>query len=239
MGWSYTFWIDSFYPKSTKSAQFLTEYAKHFDTVEVDATFYRNPSKDTLLKWRAQTPEQFLFSAKFPRRITHQKMLVDCEEETRCFLQNMTILEDNLGPLLLQLPPQFKPERLNILKDFLATLPSDRRFAVEVRSKRLLQDRLHSILRQNNIALAVTDRLFTPKTVKLTADFAYMRWEGDRTAVNGTLGKVEVDRTDDIKAWADTVKSVSNKGTEVFGYFSKYFSGHPPTDVRTFFEQLE
>jgi uncharacterized protein YecE (DUF72 family) len=165
-------------------------------------------------------------------------MLVDCDDETHYFLQNMTILEDKLGPLLLQFPPQFKPERLNVLKDFLTALPSDRRFAVEVRSRRFLQDRLHSILRENNIALAITDRLFIPETFKLTADFTYVRWEGDRTTVNGTLGRVEVDRTGDIKAWADTVKSVINEGTEVFGYFSKYFSGHPPTDVSTFLGQF-
>ena len=80
MGWSYNFWTGNFYPKDLAPENFLSEYAKHFDTVEVDNTFYRIPSKDTVEKWRDQTPPNFLFSAKFPRRITHEKMLRDCEE---------------------------------------------------------------------------------------------------------------------------------------------------------------
>ena len=112
MGWSYDFWTGNFYPEDTKPDSFLSEYAKHFHTVEVDNTFYRIPNKDTVIKWREQTPPDFLFSAKFPRRITHEKMLRDCEDSAKFFLERISLLEDKLGPLLLQFPYAFKLEHI-------------------------------------------------------------------------------------------------------------------------------
>lgn len=83
MGWSYTFWLGKLYPKECKPEQFLSQYSKHFDTVEVNSTFYRIPYKSTVTKWRDQTPAEFIFSAKFPRVITHEKMLRNCEKRVR------------------------------------------------------------------------------------------------------------------------------------------------------------
>ncbi len=83
MGWSYPFWVENFYPKGAKSSEYLTEYSKHFDTVEIDSTFYRIPSKISFEKWRDQTPVGFLFSAKFPQIITHNKMLKRLRERVR------------------------------------------------------------------------------------------------------------------------------------------------------------
>jgi len=238
MGWSYGFWVGNFYPQGTRPDEYLTEYGKHFDTVEVDMTFYRNPSKSALLKWKEQTPEGFLFSAKFPRGITHVKMLRDCERETEYFLENISTLGEKLGPLLLQFPTQFTAENLNLLQDFLATLPSKMRFAVEVRNKNMLQERLYSILSNDNVSLTITDRLFAPEAIRMTTDFVYMRWEGDRTKVNGTLGRIETEKTSDIQAWASAIKDTLESPAKLFGYFSKYYSGHPPTDVETLLKYL-
>ena len=135
IGWSYTFWKGKFYPEKLPSTKFLAYYAEHFNSVEVDATFYRIPNEKTVLNWKEQTPSGFVFSLKFPQIITHVKMLRDCQRETDVFLERAALLEDKLGVLLLQFPPAFGNEQLSALSDFLCDLPKDHRYAVEVRSK--------------------------------------------------------------------------------------------------------
>ncbi|MGB8779832.1 MAG: DUF72 domain-containing protein [Candidatus Bathyarchaeia archaeon] len=236
MGWSYGFWVGDFYPRGLRPSEFLAEYSKHFGTVEVNNTFYRVPSESTLLKWREQTPKDFLFSAKFPQVITHRKMLKDCEPETQFFIERISVLQEKVGPLLMQFPPLFGPKEAALLGNFLTRLPRKFRYAVEVRNKKLLGDKLYSLLKENGVALAINPLM--PETEQITADFAYIRWEGDRRKVNGTLGKAEVDRTDDIKKWAAKISKFLVETEEVFGYFSKYYSGHPPTDARQLVESL-
>jgi uncharacterized protein YecE (DUF72 family) len=96
-----------------------------------------------------------------------------------------------------------------------------------------------SVLRENNVALTLTPILPVSEKEQPTADFAYIRWEGNRRIVNGTLGKVEVDRTNDTHGWANSIVELLEKTTQVFGYFSKYYSGHPPTDVKMLLESLK
>ena len=238
MGWSYDFWRGSFYPKDSAPDSFLSEYAKQFHTVEVDNTFYRIPSKGTVENWRDQTPAGFVFSLKFPRRITHEKMLKDCEEITKVFLERASLLGDKLGPLLLQFPYAFKPEHLGLLRAFLAALPKTHRFVVEVRNRKLLQEELYSMLRENRAALAMVEQPFMPTTDVVTSDFTYIRLEGDRRKVNGTLGKPELDRTADITAWAEKIKKFMDLSTDVYVYLSKFYSGYPPADARRLTELL-
>jgi len=231
MGWSYNFWTGNLYPKDLAPENFLSEYAKHFDTVEVDNTFYRIPSKDVVEKWRDQTPPNFLFSAKFPRRITHERMLRDCEEIVKVFLERISLLHDKLGPLLLQFPYAFKPEQARLLGDFLSGLPKTHHYVVEFRNRKLLQEEFYSPLKENGTALALVEQPFMPLTEVMTSDFTYIRLEGDRRKVTGTLGKVEIDKTDSIRSWAEKIKKFSEVSTDVFVYFSKYYSGYPPADV--------
>ena len=110
MGWSYGFWKGTFYPEKLPSKEFLGYYARQFGTVEVDSTFYRIPRTQTVTDWKTQTPEDFVFSLKFPQVITHIKMLEDCQEETNVFLEHASLLKEKLGVLLLQFPYAFKPE---------------------------------------------------------------------------------------------------------------------------------
>lgn len=230
MGWSYEFWIGKFYPENSKTL--LTEYAKNFDTVEIDNTFYRIPSRDNVMNWKEETPDEFIFTAKFPRKITHIKMLQDCQEELEVFIEHMTLMGNKLGPLLIQLPPGFTPEKSGVLKDFLAGLPAKYRFALEVRNKKWLDQKFYDMLRDNKVALTLLDHPWMPEMNTITADFTYIRWVGDRKKVKGTLGKVEKDRSDVIKDWAVKIKSFLDNSIEVFGYFSKSYSGYPPGDVR-------
>lgn len=238
MGWSYDFWVGNFYPTGIDKTQYLTEYARHFDSVEVDSTFYRIPSEKIVKRWFDQTPLGFLFSAKFPRIITHRKMLVDCERETNGFLKSLSGLGDKLGPLLLQFPLTFSMKRIRLLEDFLMSVPTEYRIAVEVRNKDFLNEELFSLLRRRSAAFVWSDSEVMPEVETVTADFVYVRWEGDRRKVNGLLGRVETQRSNDIKAWAHKIKQLVNESVNVFGYFSKYYSGHPPTDAKQLLELI-
>ena len=231
IGWSYNFWRGKFYPNKIVSKDYLPYYAQQFNTVEVDSTFYRIPTQQTVENWRAQTPEGFLFSLKFPQIITHVKALRDCWGETEVFLARAGLLGDKLGALLLQFPPSFTVKHLSDLEDYLHMLPLGHRYVVEVRNKSLLTPDFYAVLRENQVALAWADSPLMTEIVEVTADFLYVRWEGDRKVVSGTLGKMEVDRSEDLKVWAEKLKLYLHEDIDVFGYFGKYFSGYPPCDI--------
>jgi uncharacterized protein YecE (DUF72 family) len=231
MGWSYNFWKGKFYPENLSSEEFLAYYAQRFSTVEVDSTFYRIPRAQTIIDWKEQTPESFQFSLKFPQVITHVKMLKNCADDTKVFLERVSRLEEKLGVLLLQFPSMFRQQHVPLLQEYLKTLPITHRYAVEVRNKTLLNDDFYALLRSHNVALAWADSSTMPLIDEVTAGFIYVRFEGDRKTVNGTLGMVEFERTQSIKAWAERLIPFLDKRKEVFAYFSKYYSGSPTKDV--------
>jgi uncharacterized protein YecE (DUF72 family) len=231
IGFSYSFWRGKFYHSKTVPKDYLAYYASQFNTVEVDSTFYRIPTEQTVINWKKQVPENFLFSFKFPQVITHIKMLKDCQYETSVFLDRVNLLDDKIGALLLQFPPNFGVEHLPDLREFLQKLPKSHRYAVEIRNKSGLNQTLYSVLKANNVALAWADSPLMEEICEVTADFIYVRWEGDRKKVNGTLGKIEADRTRDLKLVAEKIKPFLNKQAPVFGYFGKYYSGYPPSDI--------
>jgi uncharacterized protein YecE (DUF72 family) len=165
-------------------------------------------------------------------------MLDKCEEEVQTFIERMRQLEGKLGPLLLQFPPKFGAKNISLLKDFIPSLPKGLRYAVEVRNKGLLGDKLYSLLRENGIALTLLESPIMPPIEEVTTSFAYIRWEGDRKRLNGTLGRVEVDRREDIQKWAKRIRGLLDNSIEVYGYFSKFFSGHPPSDSKELLKLL-
>ncbi len=238
MGWSYDFWRGTFYPTKLMQKDLLNYYAKQLNTVEVDGTFYRIPSAKTVMDWKKSTGSDFIFSLKFPRVITHVKMLRDCNEEVGYFLNRVGLLEKKLGPLLLQFPPAFGWDNLSILQKFLEELPTKNRYVVEVRNKTLLNADFFSILRRNKTGLAWVESPLMPANDTLNSDFLYVRWEGDRKKVKGTLGKREVDRRSELDWWAKRLEPFLKNNFKIFGYFSKYFSGDAPADALEFLELL-
>src|ERR1039457_4909851 len=137
-------WEGSFYPEGTKPADYLSYYATRFNSVEIDSTFYRTPAEATVRGWARKTPDGFVFAAKVPQVITHEKVLVDCDAEVGQFIETMDLLGDKLGPLLLQFG-YFNKTAFCGLNDFLARvrpfldkLPKDHKFAIEVRNKNWL-----------------------------------------------------------------------------------------------------
>jgi len=165
-------------------------------------------------------------------------MLKDSQEETKVFLNRASLLEEKLGVLLLQLPPKFGQQNMPSLTDYLRCLTKDHRYAIEIRNKSLLNEQLYLSFREHNVALVWVDSDKMPLAEETTADFTYIRWEGDRQSVKGTLGKIEIDRSQSVQAWASKLKTLGSGGTEVFGYFSKYFSGLPPHDAAELLQQI-
>lgn len=228
MGWSYRFWVGKLYPEGTKPVGYLTEYARRMNSVEVDATFYRIPSVHTVEAWRDTVPEGFRFAAKFPQAVTHAPGLAYESERLEVFLRHIRVLGAKLGPLLLQFPPFLKPAH-TALDDLLEKLPKNRLVAAEFRNRRWFTEETYRLLRDHGVALAWTNRAGAVEVE--TAGFAYLRFEGDRKAVNGEKGVVEVDRGVDTAEWAVKVRRYLESGRDAYGYFSKYYSGYPPADV--------
>ncbi len=239
MGWSYEHWVGSFYPAGTAPSDFLTEYSKHFNTVEVNSTFYRVPYKSTVEGWKLKTPEDFTFAAKLPRAVTHGEELGDEWEKLEVFIDNISLLGSKLGPLLIQLPPKYKPDRLENLRDFLANLPRGPRYAVEFRDRGWLDEGVYEILREYRIALVLVDHPRMPEFVVSTTDFTYIRWQGDRKQIDGESGRVERDRSTDNERWAERIMRFLDESIEVYGYFSKFYSGHPPTDAKQLLQYID
>src|SRR5258705_11519150 len=147
-------WEGSFYPGGMKPADYLSYYAKHFNSVELDNTFYRAPSKTVVEGWARKTPEDFVFAAKVPQVITHEKVLVDCDAEFQQFVEKMDLLGKKLGPLLFQFG-YFNKKAFPGVNDFLARLrpflnklPADHKFAVEIRNKNWLVPQFTDALRE-------------------------------------------------------------------------------------------
>ena len=174
-GYSYKEWKGSFYPEKIPAKEMLRFYSERLSTVEINATFYRLPQKSTLENWKEQVPKNFRFSLKAPQRITHFKRLNEVGEDTKYFLDIAATLEDQLGVVLFQLPPNMKKD-LPRLETFLSELPNQPRAAFEFRHPTWFDDDVLAMLRARNCALCVSDTDDMPVTyIDKTADWGYLR----------------------------------------------------------------
>jgi uncharacterized protein YecE (DUF72 family) len=238
-GFSYPDWVWNFYPEKTPERWMLEEFSKRLPTVELDSTFYAIPRKSTVEGWRDRTPEGFLFAAKIPQRITHEKGLVDCQGELEAFLDTMSILGEKLGPLLLQFPYGFRADQFDTLAAFLPTLPEGFRFVVEVRQRKWIGEPFYDLLRRHGVGLALIDHPWMPRLSVTTADFAYIRWLGDRKQIEKDFSHLHLDRTKDLAWWADVVTELLARKVQVFGYMNNHYAGHSPSSLEILTRQLE
>jgi len=239
--WSHEAWRGTVYPEKCKPGEFLGHYAAKYSTVEIDATWYRIPGEALVRKWERDTPKGFLFAAKVPGVITHEKMLEGCEGELHSFLMAMDLLGEKLGPLLFQFPYAFKPDRFERLEAFLRALPKGYRFAVEVRHKGWLTERFYDLLRGRGVAMALIDLLWMPRLDVLTADWAYLRFIGDRKGIEKqtkTWDRVIVDRSKEMEGWAPRIRGFLERKVPTYAYFNNHYAGHAPGSIELLLKSL-
>lgn len=183
-GFAYDEWRGAFYPEKLPAKQLLSFYGQHFDTTEINASFYRIPRRSTTEGWYAEVPASFAFTLKLSQRITHIKRLKDCDQEMTWFMDAALGLQDKLGSILVQLPPNFKAD-VERLDAFLARQARHARLAVEFRHASWYTDEVYDTLRRHNAALAVVEMEDGDDTLRpreVTADFVYVRLrKGDYT----------------------------------------------------------
>ncbi len=236
-GWNYDAWVGPFYPSGTRAAAYLATYAKAFDTVEVDSTFYAIPASTVVRGWAARVPEHFVFALKLPQQITHECRLIACEDLVALFADRARELGAKLGPILIQMGPDFSPAEFPSLASFLPQLPRDLRFAIEFRDRNWVRDDVLALLAEHGVALALTDARWIPRRTVLklalqpTADFHYLRWMGpDRTITD--YSQVQTDRGRELAAWTEVLPLAAGKVATIHGYVNNHFEGHSPHTVR-------
>jgi uncharacterized protein YecE (DUF72 family) len=225
-GYNYPEWKGSFYPEKLANTKMLAYYAERFSTVEINYTYYRMPNQKTLDSWCQTTPDNFKFTLKAPKRITHDARLKDCEESTRYFTDVASKMGQKLAALLFQLPPSFKKD-LSLLENFLQCLPDGTRAAFEFRHGSWLCEEVYARLKERNLALCVADNenFWTP--IEITADFGYFRLRDEGYT------------PEDIKRWAHDIQSKTTACTDVYVYFKHEEEGKGPEFTRLLIDALE
>jgi uncharacterized protein YecE (DUF72 family) len=215
-GYQYDHWRVRFYPRGLPKRRWLEHYASHFDTVEINNTFYQLPSEHTFDAWRGEVPEGFCFALKFSRYGSHLKRLKQPEDSIGHFLERARRLGTALGPILVQLPPRWSPDP-GRLAAFLDAAPRSHRFAVEFRDPRWLCEPVYRILRRHRAALCVHD-LIERHPREITADWVYLRFHGERYA--GSYSHQF------LTAEAARIRRELRRGLDVYAYFNNDVGGH-------------
>jgi uncharacterized protein YecE (DUF72 family) len=236
-GWNYDAWVGPFYPSGTRPADYLSVYARAFDTVEVDSTFYATPPVKTFRSWAERVPAGFTFALKLPQEITHENRLRRADDLTNLFFERARELGDKLGPILVQLGPDFGPAELPGLAQFLPKLPRDLAIAVEFRQRAWMHEGILALLAEHNVALALSDGRWVPRKTMLTladhptSTFAYIRWMGpNRDLVD--YSRIQVDRRRELEAWAAVLPELARRVEVAYGYVNNHFAGHAPASAR-------
>lgn len=224
-GWSYPHWRESFYPREVPATRFLEYYARQFQTVEINSSFYRLPTEHTLRQWYAAVPDEFVFAAKASRYITHMKKLRDPRHTVQPFLERISLLGDKLGPILFQLPPRWRFNR-DRLTDLLRILSHQFRYAFEFRDHSWLNDETYDLLASSNIALCIYDLDGFVSPRKITTDFAYVRLHGPGGPYEGSYD----DGT--LANWARRLRSWKASCEHVYCLFDNDESGYAPENAR-------
>lgn len=226
-GFHYKHWVGTYYPEKTRSENFLKYYQEDFNTVELNNPFYRLPEKQTFINWRKQTPNDFHFSVKASRYITHNKKLKDPQEALDNFLHHAGGLKEKLGPVLFQLPPawKFNEERL---ETFLHALPGQYRFTIEFRNPDWYNKRTIALLKEHNVAFCIYELARHLSPLEVTADFVYVRLHGPgENKYQGSYSEKS------LMEWASRIKRWNKAGKDVYCYFDNDQQGFAAFNART------
>jgi uncharacterized protein YecE (DUF72 family) len=211
-GWHYRHWYGPFYPEKLPASEMLKFYSRHFDTVELNNTFYRLPLEGGLAKWRDTTQDGFCFAAKGSRFLTHMKKLKDPEIGIGRFFERIDRLGRKLGPVVFQLPPFWEVDT-GRFEAFLGALPKGHRYAFEFRNPSWHTEAIYRILRKHNAAFCIFEIAGFASEYHLTADFTYVRLHGPGDAYQGSYSHESLQR------WADRIVDWCKQLRAVYIYF--------------------
>jgi uncharacterized protein YecE (DUF72 family) len=222
-GYQYDHWKDVLYPPGEPKRKWFEIYSDEFDSVEINNTFYNLPNEETFDRWRDAAPPGFLFVLKYSRYGTHMKHLKDPQAHLERFVPLAQRLRSKLGPILVQLPPNFKanPQRLD---EFLDAAPARLRFTIELRDRDWLRDEVYEVLRRHNAALCQHD-LIEDHPREVTADWVYLRFHGGEGHDRAYPHQV-------LSAAAKRIESWLSEGMDVYAFFNNDVGGHAVRDAR-------
>ena len=220
-GWQYKHWKGDFYPADLPQREWLDYYARHFDTVEVNNSFYRLPPEGVFENWRSRTPRAFVFAVKASRFLTHMKKLTDPEEPIERLFSRALELRGKLGPVLYQLPRQMR-KNIERLGGFLALLPPRVKHAIEFRDPSWYDDDVMRLLRRYHVALCLHDMVGSAAPRLVTARFTYVRFHGATRRYDGGYPQPV------LEGWAEWLAA---SGRPAFVYFNNDIGGHAPRDA--------
>lgn len=212
----------------------LEVYARAFDTVEVDSTFYAPPPRDRFESWHARTPAGFVFTLKLPGEVTHETRLRDPRLALR-FCKDARALGPKLGPILIQLPPDFSPRAFDVTAAFLHELPGDLRFAIEFRDPRWLTDETLGLLREHHVTLALSVGPWLDEAAarevagRAPGRTLYLRWMGSPRHGRAPSGLI-AEREREIRKWASLIGDLDVD--EVYAFYNNDYQGHGPASAR-------
>ena len=218
-GWYYEHWKELFYPAGLPKSKWFEHYAQHFDTVEINNTFYHLPKEQSIQRWHKIAPEGFLYAVKANRYITHIKKLKDTSESLRRFFDGINLLERKLGPVLYQLPPSLHID-LDRLRDFIKLLPKRKTAVFEFRHKSWYCEDTYRLLERFGVCFCVHDMPGKESPQVVTSDTIYIRFHGTTRRYSGSYPKSQ------LQDWAKWLKEQSKKVSGIYVYFNNDVHGH-------------
>jgi len=231
-GWHYDHWKGPFYPRDIQSDDMLSFYTQQFLTVEINNSFYQLPDKGTFENWRDNTPGGFRFAVKASRYITHMKKLKDPRQPVSDFMDHAQHLDEKLGPILFQLPPNWRvnAERL---ENFLEVLPEGYRYTFEFRDPSWFDARIYEILSEHGVAFCMYHLNQRDSPRQVTADFIYVRLHGPDGSYQGSYD------LQTLSGWAGAFSTWAQQGKDIYCYFNNDQGGYAVKNARQLKEMLE
>jgi len=238
-GWSYEGWSGPFYPKTMESSKFLKHYSSIFDITEINSTFYRVPHQFITRKWFASTPPDFVFTAKFPGKVTHENRLKDAKPLVEEFLTSLSPLRNKIFALVFQLPPSLSFEEAKPrLDEILQYLPNYYKYPVEGRHESWFSEKAIDHLSEKNLCLVWNEIEGVNNPAPITSDYLYLRLIGDRSIAESEFGKVVKNRGNLISKWVEKLRQVKSKVSLAMVLVNNHFEGFAPASVNSIRAQL-
>jgi len=231
-GWVYKGWAGAFYPEGLSQRKHLEFYTSQFNTVEINATFYRLPVETGVRAWHETAPDDFLYAVKGSRFITQMKKLNVEPKSIAIFFERIAPLKEHLGPILWQLPPMLRKDAPRLAR-FLRQLPRKYRYAVEFRHPSWLDEEIFAILQKHRAAFVPVSSMAMPLNLRVTTDFIYIRFHG----LHG--GAAHDYTAAELKPWATHCRKCVENGIDVFAYFNNDLNSRAPENAWQFRDMIE